>query len=139
MDPKVEKMLAQMLSEIAKALKNGDESRIRELHARLGGRRPPKPSSAKQIQSPGLPLEFDLAGKFSRFESREALEDHLLETYPSKADIAIVARALKTPVTKADSYDSLMNKIVDATVGYRLRAETIRGKPDRRDAPSTDS
>jgi hypothetical protein len=129
-DDQTQKWISDILGEIAKAVKSGDTVRISDLHSRVMGRQSRKsPNQANRLEAQ-LPL--DVTGEFSSFASREALERHLEERFPSKADIAVVARSLKVPVTKADNYDALVDKIVNATVGYRLRAEAIRGRPDPR-------
>jgi hypothetical protein len=129
-DNQTQKWISDILSEVTKAVKSGDTVRISDLHSRVMGRQLRKP--LKQAAKPEMQLPLDVSGDFSSFASREELEQHLEERFPSKADIAIVARSLKVPVTKADNYDALVDKIVNATVGYRLRAEAIRGRPDQR-------
>ena len=122
------RLIAAILSEVTKVIKSGDEQRIRDLYVRLLGKEKPGRSSQK-VGKVQQELKLEDAESFANFETREQLEAHLEEAYPSKHEIAAVARVLKAPVTKADNYESLLNKIVDATVGYRLRSETIRGRP----------
>jgi len=129
-----QKLAAEILAELAKALKNEDESALRELHSRVMQKRKraamptSRKDAAKARAREAIPSDPETAKRFSNFPSREALENYLQDRYPEKVSIAMLARSLKVPVTKADNYDSLLDKIVDATVGYRLRAEAIRGR-----------
>ncbi|NSX33193.1 hypothetical protein HTK96_07405 [Brevundimonas vesicularis] len=68
-----------------------------------------------------------LREKFSRFENREELQRFLSSSYPRKSDIEPLLRSLRVPVIKTDAYEAMVDKIVDATVGYRLRSQAIRG------------
>jgi hypothetical protein len=69
-----------------------------------------------------------LRDEFTRFESREALEKHLRVVAASKTDVEAIARALRLPVLKSEPVEVLLDRIVDATVGYRLRSSAIRGE-----------
>jgi hypothetical protein len=44
-----------------------------------------------------------------------------------KADLVELARLLDVPVTKSDNIERLREKVVEATVGYRLASKAIRG------------
>ena len=130
MEDQTSKLVSEILTEVAKVLRSGNEDRLIELHRRVSGKGTPKRVTKPQQSNLNLPLE-DIE-KFGDFSSREALEHHLVSTYPGKAELASVAKALKVAVVKADNYESLVRKIVDATVGYRLRAEAIRGRTERK-------
>lgn len=52
------------------------------------------------------------------------LEKHSL----TRNHLAALAKLLDIPVTKRDSVEHVRRKIVDATIGFRLRSQAIRGK-----------
>ncbi|SCX00079.1 hypothetical protein DSM25559_0003 [Agrobacterium rosae] len=66
--------------------------------------------------------------KLEGFESREDLSLHLKSTYPRRVDVETVARALKISITKTSNYDETVEKIIDASIGYKLRSRAIRGE-----------
>ena len=124
----LEKLVSDLLSEIAKAVRGGDANRIRQLHALAFAKnsRARTPATAKRVPQAVLPLHE--VERFVDFPSRESLEQHIKATYATKADVERAARQLKVATIKTDTYERLMQRIVDATVGYRLRAEAIRGR-----------
>ncbi len=84
-----------------------------------------KGRSRRKINAESLRFEF------SEFQSRDELSDHIRNLYPAKADVEAVARALRLPVMKTDNTDTLVERVVGATLGYKLRSSAIRG--DRED------
>lgn len=46
---------------------------------------------------------------------------------PTKTDLVNLARHLDLPVSKRDTVEQLSDRIVDTTIGYRLRSAAIRG------------
>lgn len=52
------------------------------------------------------------------------LEKHSL----TRNQLAALAKLLDIPVTKRDSVEHVKRKIVDATIGFRLRSQAIRGR-----------
>lgn len=121
-------MAAEILAELTKALKSANVRALSELHAKVVSKA--KGASRQQEAEKKASREIDekTARRFSEFSSRETLYEHLEREYPEKLAIANLARSISVPVTKADTYESLSDKIVDATVGYRLRSKAIRGR-----------
>jgi hypothetical protein len=78
---------------------------------------------SKSTVNAALVLE-SLAG----FSSREEARLYLDNTLPSKKDLEFVARELDISVLKSDKVKSLREKIVEATVGARIRSNAIQGK-----------
>lgn len=65
-----------------------------------------------------------LLGKTSREEGIAHLDDLGL----SRAGLEKLARALDLPVGRSDRVDRLKERIVEATIGYRLRSGAIKGE-----------
>jgi hypothetical protein len=113
------------------AFKSGDGKTLRRI--RLAAEKPGRAPSGSAVNRPssekveGSQPSHDFRESFSKFESRERLQDFLSKKYARKTDIEPVMRALRIPVIKTDTYDVMIDKIVDATVGYRLRSQAIRG------------
>jgi hypothetical protein len=59
--------------------------------------------------------------------SREQGAQHLLSAAPTKTALQEVARYLDLPVRKSETIAELRERIVEATIGYRLRSRAIRG------------
>lgn len=86
-----------------------------------------KKASADQSEKPPV-LSNDEIMRLEGFENREDLSVHLKSTYPRKADVEAVARALEISITKTSNYDEIIEKIIDASIGYKLRSRAIRGE-----------
>ncbi len=128
-------MISAILRKLASALDSGDHSIITNMHALVLPQRELKPSN-ERLSKAELKTRMDaiehadpdeLHNMFSKFESRDALESHILKTYPTKVHIVAVARKLRVHTTKSDDLDAVVNKVIDATLGYRLRQQAIRG------------
>lgn len=123
-----DKMAAEILAELTKALKSQSAHALPDLHEKIF----PKKRGPSRRQEPEKKLartiDEETAKRFSEFSSRESLHRYLQKEYPEKLSIANLARSISVPVTKADNYESLIDKIIDATVGYRLRSKAIRGR-----------
>lgn len=59
--------------------------------------------------------------------SREQGAQYLLTAAPTKTALERVARCLDLPVQRGETVDRLREKILEATIGYRLRSQAIRG------------
>ena len=64
------------------------------------------------------------------FEERESGREYLRVTFATKLVIERFARFLDLPVQRADTFDAIVEKIVEAEIGSRLRSEAVRGKLD---------
>lgn len=59
----------------------------------------------------------------TREEGRQILE----KDCKFKSDLEILARSADLPVQKRDTVSILRDRIIEATIGYRLRSRAIRG------------
>jgi hypothetical protein len=68
-----------------------------------------------------------LVNKLRKIESRKEGIDLLQASCSSKTSLQQVARILDIPTEKRDNIQLLTEKIIEATIGYRLRSRAIQG------------
>jgi hypothetical protein len=66
--------------------------------------------------------------KLRALPSREAGEDFLRGVAPNRRALEALARFLQLPVQRDDTVERLRAKIVESTIGSRLRSDAIQGK-----------
>ena len=69
-----------------------------------------------------------LIEKLTSFGSRDEASDFLLRTFETKKPVEQLARSLDIPILKQDKVETLRDKIIEATVGARIRSDAIKGK-----------
>ena len=62
------------------------------------------------------------------FNNREQGIELLEKTFSTKEELEKFAKLLDLPVLKGDKADLLKKKIVEATIGYKLRSDSIQNK-----------
>ena len=65
--------------------------------------------------------------QLSMFSSRQDAQVMLDDKYPSKKVLEVIARKLDIPITRQDKIEDLRDKIVEATVGAKIRSQAIQG------------
>lgn len=60
--------------------------------------------------------------------SREEGMILLEQECPTRDNLASLAKLIDLPVSKRDTRDHLKAKVIDTTIGFRLRSQAIRGK-----------
>jgi hypothetical protein len=99
-----------------------------ELHVRLAksGSRPK--GKFKAIPDQHAASVQQIAARLQVLPDRESVRQLLRETCKTKSCLEQLARVLDLPVRREDTVESLSEKVVEATIGFRLRSEAIRGK-----------
>ena len=69
----------------------------------------------------------ELVAKLTAFPSRADASQFMEATFESRKLLDQIARHLDVPVLKQDKLETLREKIIEATVGARLRSEAIKG------------
>ena len=69
----------------------------------------------------------DAAKKLEEFSDRVIASNHLREIATNKKSLELLARHLDIAISKQDKSEDLVTKIVESTVGARLRSSAIRG------------
>jgi hypothetical protein len=136
------RLIAEIFAGLSRAVERDDVELLRQVHGLLKTAHPTKKGThaAAQMQL-GLSQHVaalrskaraasELREELSRFETRDALSAHLRERYPKKVDIVGVAREIRIPVIKDENYDGLVEKVIDAAIGYKIRSRAIRGETD---------
>ena len=59
--------------------------------------------------------------------TRQDAQDYLDSKYSSKKSLELIARRLDIPIIRQDKVEFLRDKIIEATVGARLRSQAIQG------------
>lgn len=84
---------------------------------------------AKEEQSTAI--SEDVAKEFVKVltgqSSRQDAQALLDAQFPSKKALEFVARHLDIPIVRQDKLEDLRDKIVEATVGARIRSQAIQG------------
>lgn len=86
----------------------------------------PKGNSIKLFNENNFVPE-EIISYMLKLESREIGEIYLSSKCSSKADFIILAKKLDLPFEKKDSIEKIKNKIIEATIGFRLRSQAIQG------------
>jgi hypothetical protein len=68
-----------------------------------------------------------MALEIIKFSSREEAQMYLDANFSSRRKLEQIARHLNIPILKSDRAEALRDKIVEATVGARLRSQAIQG------------
>ncbi len=77
-----------------------------------------------------LPVDFsaeDAIAQVTALPSRQDAQVLLDAKFPSKKALEIIARKLDIPIIRQDKVEDLRDKIVEATVGARIRSQAIQG------------
>jgi len=86
-----------------------------------------KKSQAFEKREGSPPDVKEIAARLRRLPSRDAGEELLQSEFPSRRSLETLARLLQLPVQRDDTVQRLRAKIVENTIGSRLRADAIQG------------
>lgn len=67
----------------------------------------------------------NLASKIKEFNTREETQKYIEELKLKKDDLFVIGKLVNANISKKDTKTKIAEKIVDATVGARLRVEAI--------------
>ena len=77
------------------------------------------------------PNEMDLSNVKSvldSFQSREEVLKYLNQNFKIKKDLISLAKMVDAHVQKSDKIDQLKEKIIESTIGFKLRSAAIQNK-----------
>lgn len=129
-DTHVLALLLRQLAEVVEALDEADLGKIADgrLELTLSQTRSQKKEKARLPDSPSVSDSFSkVREKLSTFSSRDDAEMYLVENVQKKSDLTALAREIEIPIHSSDTGEKIRDKIIEATVGYRLRSQAIRG------------
>lgn len=111
----------ETLSEEDKAALISGEASLRvSVESKTRPRRSPQPTDDTDI--------IALRTRLDSCQSRDDAERIIEEMSFSKAALRQITKAFELPYTKDDSVSRLVERIVESTVGFRLRSQAIQGK-----------
>lgn len=87
--------------------------------------------SMKRRRHPAIPAEVELRQVLEHLNaapSREAGFAKVDDAISGKAGLEALARLADLPVKRRDTVDDLRERIVEATIGYRLSSNAVQGK-----------
>lgn len=120
-----------LLRDLARQIQAMDDSEIESVLAgqyRLEIRPPAMKQKRQQTQVRGSDDEVArLQDALRTTDTREQARQLIAELLHTKAELIRFARALDIPVPKSASAEQLKDRLVEGTVGYRLRSAAIRG------------
>lgn len=99
------------------ALEHNDARIVVERTAPRSRKRPPRPTDG-DVRATREQLQLAA--------SREEALAVLLDRAPLRAELRALAADMDLPVPKSDTVERLRNRIVEATIGFRLRSQAIR-------------
>nr|VFJ91327.1 MAG: hypothetical protein BECKLFY1418B_GA0070995_102518 [Candidatus Kentron sp. LFY]VFJ93291.1 MAG: hypothetical protein BECKLFY1418A_GA0070994_103030 [Candidatus Kentron sp. LFY] len=130
-------VMAKVLTKIAQAVRRLDESEIEKLLAGdfrvelvLGAR---EKRHNKNAVNPDADAEKDISDVARRLRSLDDRDEGrfiLEQRVPNKDLLTRLVRYLDLPLHKQETTERLKDKIIEATIGYRLRSRAIRGTGD---------
>ena len=65
--------------------------------------------------------------EISKLATRQEAQALLDSRYPTKKILELIGRKLDIPIVKQDKAETLRDKIIEATVGARIRSQAIQG------------
>ena len=71
----------------------------------------------------------NIINRLKSYNTREEGESYLLSLDLKRKDLEAVAKALDLPYSKKDTIVKIREKIIEGTIGYRLRSNAILSDP----------
>ena len=126
--PHIKKDILKLLQLIQKELNNLSEDEIDSL---LSGEAKLELIIKSKLKRKSIETNIDLhklESELRELNNRDAGINLLAKTFSTKEELEKFARQLDLPVLKGDKVDLLRKKIVEATIGYKLRSDSIQNK-----------
>ena len=123
--------LASILRRLADYIERRSEDDLAPLFAQTVALKEREAFRKRVNPSEGKPATLDLsdiAAQLRMLPSREAGEALLRTKGRNRSALEAIARFLQLPVQRDDTVERLRAKIVENTIGSRLRSDAIQGK-----------
>lgn len=80
----------------------------------------------KKIETSSNSIEINnLASNIKEFNSREETQKYIEDLKLKKDDLLAIGKVVNANISKKDNKQKIIEKIIDATVGAKLRVEAI--------------
>ena len=126
--------IADVLSKVAHAIRQLDDSEIKTLLAGdfcvelvLENQEHRRSKNSKSLDADAQTVISEVAQLLGDLDDREQGRILLEHRLPKKQLLTHLARHLDLPLQKRETMERLKEKIIEATIGYRLRSRAIRG------------
>ncbi|WP_334066250.1 hypothetical protein [Burkholderia cepacia] len=125
------KILASLLRRFARELEALSDDELEELDESRGPLLAPRSGGARRRSDDANTVARSaidgIIGRLRMLKARDEGVALLKQMAPTKEKLTVVAKALDLPVGKKNSNDEIAEKIVETTIGYRIRSAAIRG------------
>jgi hypothetical protein len=124
--------LAMFLQELAKQLKNLTEQQVQDVlngNSKLSLVVIEKQKSTQGSQPPtSESTEFEeITHYLKQLDSRESGLNYLQKNRLTKDYLQKLARFIDIPIQRTETKEKLLQRIIEATIGYRLNSQAIQG------------
>ena len=131
-DRSTKQQVVALFRNFARQIQAMDEEtlgRVLEGGFRIDADLPSKPKQARKQSACSDEQLRDLREALSKIDNHEEAKRAIGESLSSRAQLVSFARALDVPAPKNSTSDELKDRLVEATVGFRVRSAAIRGRP----------
>lgn len=128
------KLLAALLSRLAKEISALNDEELRKL---TRNSRPLLQITSQPLRASETPKKgrasshtdiSTIIRNLRALNSREAGEVLLRRETNGRSDLSKIAKAIDVPAPKGHTSDQIIETIVDATIGFRIRSAAVRGQ-----------
>lgn len=130
--PSAKQQVVSLLRDFANQIQKMDDSELESVLAgelRLEIRPPQKKSKKQRTRNRYLDEEFEkLQGALQNTDTREQARELIDGILHTKEELTRFARVLDIPVPKSISSEQIKDRLVEGTVGYRIRSAAIRAR-----------
>lgn len=132
MDGKVKEVLVGLLRELARQIHSMDAGEYGEMISGTAKLEVRVVGTKKQAQNPKHSRlsddeMHDLVETLRMTRTRDEGHQLLDQRIRSKHDMARLAKKLDVPVQKSDSNDQIRARVIESTIGFRIRSAAIQG------------
>ena len=131
-DPSTKQQVVALFRNFAKQIQAMDEvtlSRVLEGGFRIDTDLPRKPKQTRKQSACSDQQLRELKAALSEIDSHEEAKLVIGNSLRSRAQLVSFARALDIPAPKNATSEEIKDRLVEATVGFRVRSAAIRGRP----------
>ena len=138
--PSTKQQVVALLRNVARQIQAMDEAtlnRVLEGGFRIDADLPSKPKPTSKPSACSDEQISELKAALNKIDSHEEARRVIGNSLGSRAQLVSFARALDIPAPKNSTSEELKDRLVEATVGFRVRSAAIRGRPmNLRSGPS---
>lgn len=98
-----------------------------EIKFELLGKKEIRQSSTNTVSSFDELTLKSIIDKLNQFKTREEGLTYLISKCSSKNDFETIAKKMDIPFQKKDSIAKLKDKIIESSIGYKIRSQAIQG------------